>query len=121
MEFEVNLNRWEYLTEQMQECRRKLLKNRAALEEQLQNFGRNLENQEMQLIRKKICRYAEALEEQEKRVGEMLLVLERIETYYTGCEEQVIEAIEVSRKRFSENIQQVELNKWKVKQVLLKK
>lgn len=121
MELEIKKHRWKYLAEYMQECRRKLLKNRVRLEELLQKMRTMEENEEMYLLRKKISKYKESLEEQERRVSELSLVLEKVEAYYKGCEEQIIEDGEISKKRFTEKVHQVELSSWRVMPVLLRR
>lgn len=121
MEIEVKLNTWKYLTEQMEACKRTLLKSENMLEEYICEARRHTSNEEMVMLNKRVEKYKEELTLQRKHMEEMVLALKRIGEYYMGCEEQVLEFGEESRVRFSEEIEVMDLKEWNVMPVLLKK
>lgn len=121
MELEFNLKRLESLLTQIQECKRLLLKNENRLDECLWKFQKHAESEDMIIASKSMRQQRDVLYQQRIHIEEMMLVLERIADYYAGCEERVIEADGTKRKRFSEEMNLIELKQWKAVSVSLER
>ena len=118
MEIEISTRQWHYLTGQLEEGIKVLLKQEIELDELCQAMQKD-SGTTMRTVIQSIRKEEEFLHKQRLCLIDMKVALEKIGRFYQKCEEEVVLAGEADRKSFSENFRTKDLSEQRFVRVTL--